>query len=208
MNQVALFLGRLLFVALVPASPTLLAEDLLPEADGTVRGGRYADAANIPGQSLVVKNSRFAEFDRWSYLKFDLSKVDAEIVRATLVLSVRHTDGTTTLDVHATHDRWDPRNVRWNRRPVPDAAVATATVRDDRDIILDVTDYVRAEARGDRAASFVLSVPHANERYLSFGSRKSQAAPLLMIDTRASFASGHRQPPRATVPVRPAHRRS
>jgi hypothetical protein len=173
-------------IAMSIASAPLVssAQELPPSADGFVRGGTHAHRFQENGVSLVVKNSAYQQYDRASYLKFDLKQIQGGISRAMLALSVRSLEEDTIVAVDATTDDWTERTLRWNTRPKTGAALATQNIQVNgpREILIDVTDYVRAEAKRDRVASFILTVPRTNERYLSFHSRESGQSPLLLID--------------------------
>ena len=174
---------RIAIIALaMSASAIVSAQDLVPSADATVRGGAYAAQNARRSPSLVVKNSQYAAYDRWSYLKFDLSQVQGPVGKAVLVLSVRSLDGAGAVEVNAASDRWSETAIRGNRRPTHGQRLAAFKVARVGEVVIDVTDYVRAELRGDRQASFMLQAPVANERYLSFHSRESGKTPLLLID--------------------------
>lgn len=186
-------------ITLALATTTATAQELVPSADATVRGGRYATANIGRSPSLAIKNSAFSQHDRSAYLKFDLEGIDTGIERAVLALSIHALDGDTVVQINATTDRWDEQSIRWRSRPSPGIALATRPLRqqDRRELLVDVTEYVRAEARKDGQASFVLSAPRADERYMSFGSRESKDAPILVID-RSGGANGRP----ASAPVR------
>jgi Domain of unknown function (DUF1996) len=182
---------RIITIALTLATTTATAQELTPSADATIRGGRYATANMGRSPSLAIKNSAFGQHDHSAYLKFDLEGIDRGIQRAVLALSVHALDGDTVVRVNATTDGWDEQSIRWRSRPSPGIALATRPLRqqDRRELLVDVTEYVRAEARKDGQASFVLSAPRADERHVSFGSRESKDAPILVID-RSGGANG------------------
>jgi Domain of unknown function (DUF1996) len=164
------------------AAASTRAQDLAPSADAYVRGGAYAAQNAGRSTSLIVKNSQYAAYDRWSYLRFDLGTVQGPVDKAVLVLSVRSLDGPGIVEVDAASDRWSETTIRSNRRPAHGQSLSTFKVSRVGEVVVDVTGYVRAELRGDRQASFVLQAPVANERYLSFHSRESGKTPLLLID--------------------------
>jgi hypothetical protein len=174
-------LAAVLFAIGAPLS----AQELAPNADTAVQGDDRIDPSAGRAPSLLVRNSAFGRLDRWSYLRFDLREVEADIVRATLALSVRDLDGDTVLAVAGVGDQWSESTLRWRHRPQRDATLATLHVpaRGDRELLIDVTEYVRAQARGDGQASFGLHAPNANERNLRLHSRESAYSPLLVIDT-------------------------
>ena len=167
----------------VLAATAVSAQDLAPSADASVRGGAYATQNAGRSPSLVVKNSQYAAYDRWSYLKFDLARVQGPIGKAVLVLSVRSMDGAGAVEVNAASDHWTETVIRGNRRPAQGKRLTSFKVSRVGEVVVDVTDYVRAELRGDRQASFMLQAPVTNERYLSFYSRESGKTPLLLIDS-------------------------
>jgi hypothetical protein len=171
-------------------SGSIFAQDLVPSADGVVRGGHHAQHVQANGTSLIVKNSAYQQYDRSSYLKFDLKSVDGDIARAMLVLSVRSLDGDTSVAISASSDAWDEKNLRWAAQPKQGSVLATKRIlaAGTREVLIDVSDYIRAQARGDGIASFVLTAPESNGRYLNFYSRKSKQSPLLLIDRAASTA--------------------
>ncbi len=191
------------------ASAIISAQDLAPTADASVRGGAYATQNSGHSLSLVVKNSQYAAYDRWSYLKFDLGQVQAPIGKAVLVLSVRSLDGPGIVEVDATSDHWTETTIRGKRRPAYGQRITSFKVARVGEVVIDVTDYVRAELRGDRQASFMLQVPVANERYLSFHSRESGKTPLLLIDgvgisrNTATSIRTTTQPVAAAIPAGP-----
>jgi hypothetical protein len=160
------------------------AQELAPSADAFVRGGHYAHRLQENAGSLVVKNSAYRQYDRSSYLKFDLRAIDGDIARAVLALSVRSLDGDTIIAIETTSDRWTERTLRWSTRPKAGATLAMQRIAADgqREVLVDVTEYIRAETKGDGIASFVLTTPDTNDRYLSFFSRESAQSPLLLID--------------------------
>lgn len=201
---------RIAIIALaMSASAITSAQDLAPIADATVRGGAYAAQNARRSPSLVVKNSQYAAYDRWSYLKFDLSQVQGPVGRAVLVLSVRSLDGAGTVEVDAASDRWSETAIRGNRRPAHGQRLAAFKVARVGEVVVDVTDHVRAELRGDRQASFMLQAPVANERYLSFYSRESGKPPLLLIDSASTSRTiavpgrNTAQPAAAAIPTGP-----
>jgi Domain of unknown function (DUF1996) len=161
------------------------AQELAPNADAVARGDDRVEPSGGRATSLLVSNSAFGRFDRWSYLRFELRGIKHDIVRATLALSVRDLDGDTALSVTGADDAWSEHTLRWRNRPMRDKTLATLRVpaRGDRELLIDVTDYVRAQAASDGQASFALHAPNADERNLRLHSRESAYSPVLVIDT-------------------------
>ncbi len=182
----SILVKAMLVSALAIVATVVGAQDVTPSADASVRGGAYANQNAGRSPSLAVKNSRHAVFDRWSYLKFDIDTDPNMIGKAMLVLSVRTLDGANTVMVQATSDRWEEASISGKRRPAFGKSLGTFAVSQVGEVVVDVTDYVRAEAQGDRQVSFALSAPLANGRYVSFQSRESGRSPLLLIDAPAN----------------------
>jgi Domain of unknown function (DUF1996) len=103
---------------------------------------------------------------------------------------VRSLDGAGAVEVDAASDGWSETAIRGNRMPDHGRRLTSFKVSRAGEVVVDVTDYVRAELRGDRQASFMLRAPVANERYLSFHSRESDKAPLLLIDRQTGDRTG------------------
>jgi Domain of unknown function (DUF1996) len=123
---------------------------------------------------------------------------------------VRSLDGAGAVEVDAASDGWSETAIRGNRMPDHGRRLTSFKVSHAGEVVVDVTDYVRAELRGDRQASFMLRAPVANERYLSFHSRESDKTPLLLIDgvgilgnTATSTRTATRPTTAAAIPAGP-----
>jgi Domain of unknown function (DUF1996) len=169
-----------LLAAVAPLTAT--ARDLAPVADR----GSGDDSGN--GYSLSVSSAHPG------LLRFDLSGVEGEIVQATLAVSVSGGDMDSLIAVNPAHDRWNEKGAT-GRSVVPANIPALGRMRIARDErLLDVTDYVRAEARSDGLASFAIKA--ASNRPLRLYSRESGRPPLLLLKVKSAS-----QPPAARAPA-------
>jgi glucose/arabinose dehydrogenase len=130
-------------------------------ADAYVRDGTFAGQNFGPAAQLQVKKST-SSFNRYSYLRFDLSSV-ASIATAKLRLFGK-LDNTQTKNVPIEIDAvasttWGENTITWNNKPAVGAALAKFNVIDTtaRWYEIDLTSYLKAQkAAGKMLISLAL----------------------------------------------------
>ncbi|MEW6303639.1 MAG: polysaccharide lyase family 8 super-sandwich domain-containing protein [Verrucomicrobiota bacterium] len=155
---------------------------LAPAADSYVWGGstnsNYGTAT-----SLVTKDASGEAYDRWAYLKFDLSQSSfTGINAATLNLTVASLpNGTTSVSVYqVTNDSWTESGITWANRPSLGALIASASVTSEGQVVsVNVASYVNGQFSGDKVVGLAVVPTTADGRWVSFGSRESSTKPRL-----------------------------
>jgi hypothetical protein len=146
------------------ASLNMTAQDpnkLSPIHDSYVRDGTYANN-NYGKESILNIKSSVPSFSRLAYFQFDLGSLTAApIASATLYVygNVPDNDGS-EVDVYAhpvTDDQWTETGITWNNRPEMGAEIGVKHMTDALQWYeIDITDYIQAEAAGDKIASLAL----------------------------------------------------
>jgi len=131
-----------------------------PLADSYVRGGIYADQTHGQEIELVVKDDGSDNFDRISFLKFDVSAyANQPVERVYLQASKKAMSPlgkTAPISAHfVQNDSWEENTVTWNSKPIPDATILSAHF--GRNLMdWDVTDAFLNETSGDGILSIAL----------------------------------------------------
>ena len=156
------------------AQPTAL----LPVADAYVRDGSYGNTNYGVVNTLATKSDAGTGYNRWTYLKFDLSGVTGSITSGALRLygGISNTRNTNlTVAVYAVADTtWSETGITWNNRPPASASkLATATVVNSTPQYYqwDLTPYIQAANRG--LVSIVLQDTQNSTDYILWNSREA-----------------------------------
>ena len=133
---------------------------LSPVADAYVQGGSYASTKFGTSTVLQCKTDPTADYNRQSYLRFNLSSLTGTVVAAKLRLKVQAITGSGQ-DTHTAYfvsnDSWSESTLTWNNKPAAGAALAAATFPAVGSWMeLDLTAQVANEFAGDKALSAVL----------------------------------------------------
>jgi len=159
------------------------AQDLTPSADGVA--GKESGQSHGKSRTLLVSNGHRALRDNWSYLRFDLTGLHAPVGRAVLAINISSA-ATVAVSVNATGDDWNEDTLAWRTRPSRGTALGSLKSSGTGEVLLDVTEYVRAQAHGDGLASFVLSIQTVAKHAVRIHSRESQYSPILLIDSETT----------------------
>lgn len=146
-------------LALVVNSPS--ASTVLPEADAFVRAGTYSNTNYGTAPVLTVKNESGADYQRESYLRFNLTAYSAPVVNAKLQLTVAAINTTpvqNTLYFVGT-DTWTETGITWNNKPSGSTALGSWTPWANGVVNIDVTSQVNAEIAGDKKLSLKIASP-------------------------------------------------
>jgi beta-glucanase (GH16 family) len=119
------------YVRVYPYSPAVTTWTLTPTADAYVRDGSYANTNYGSTNTLAIKSDA-ADYNRQSYLEFDLSQVTGKIQQATLYLTPTGVGQTNILDrlSVANNNTWAESSVTWNNQPGNSSALSTGKVYD------------------------------------------------------------------------------
>ena len=175
--------------------PTSSETTIAPIDDAVVRAGSFADTVNGPGADLIVKDDGGEEFDRRSYLKFDLTGLSNRHVSRALLrvynnaqfgdseidISVSSAEGDPVTD--PTGDAWSESTITWNNAPVPDLGLDAILVTDDRQYFeFDVTPLINRERQGDGTATIIIHRANVdNATSVEFDSLEAGSTPELRI---------------------------
>jgi hypothetical protein len=157
-------------------------------ADAYVRAGASAATNFGTATELVVKAGADAQYVRESYLKLDISEVQAGN-SVTLRLFGRLSDTrtpTVTARIHLVQDMsWTEPGITWNTKPAADAvAQGSVAVSGTTGTWYEVnlTSFVQAQRSAGRTAiAIALKSPGDTLPYATFGSRESANGPQLVI---------------------------
>lgn len=157
-------------------------------ADAYVRGGLYAATNFGAAPELVVKFSTDPQYQRESFLKFDIAGVQAgDVIRLRMYgrLSDSREPSMAIAVVAASDTSWSESAIDFNTRPVSGATewgrlnVVGTTARWYE---VDLTARVQAErANGRQTITLVLKKSVDSLPYATFGSRESTNRPALTI---------------------------
>ncbi len=141
----------------------------------------------VHGDKNVVEVRNKSSWGYESFLKFDLSELssNASIVNAQLKVYGSNPKNNTAVNVQVseTADNWKEMELSYNNAPVPGKVIGSMNVTNTLQYYtLDVTDYVKKNASGDKVASFVLQSINAGYERATFHSKEARDyAPQLII---------------------------
>ena len=150
---------------------------------------------------------------RRSYLKFDLTVIDADkvIISAKLYLYCESASPSYDLqvDAHRTEDSWNEYDITWNNAPPVGALVSSTPVNGAyKYYSWDVTSYAQSEHSGDRVLSVVVKFPQDDsgsqehlKRFASKETYKSSRRPYLEICYETPSFSVSISPPSVVMDV-------
>ena len=167
---------------------------IVSTADAFIRNGSYS-GSNYGAEAILLVKASTSGFSRRSYLKFPVNALaDASSVSLVLRLTALGTEGPSGHSFElreVSDDSWTENGVTWANQPATGNTILSRTLTSfeiGQDVVLDVTDYVRAQAAGNGIASFALVQSSDVNRGITFASREGLMAPRLI----------------ATFPVAPA----
>ncbi len=170
-------------------APEYLAEieKVAPSEDAFTRNGSFA-ADNYAGFSVLYAKDASSEYQRRSYLKFDLSGLTRPIVKAVLLVHGgidQATGDSADVRIYGIEDdSWQEDAITWNTQPPLGAYLANQNV--DKTAAwrtLDVTPFVLEQMSGDQIVSLAIAQDmEGNGVLVEFASREnSNYSPQLEI---------------------------
>ncbi|MDQ0872413.1 hyaluronate lyase [Paenibacillus sp. V4I3] len=134
---------------------------LSPNADAYVRDGSYADTNYGTVQSLVTKKST-AGYNRYSYLRFDLSSVSGAVSSAKIrLIPVGVGSASTTNQAElVSDDTWIESSITWNNKPIGSTLIRSwSSMVVDTPVDIDVTAQVQSALAGSKMISIRVNSP-------------------------------------------------
>ncbi|MCK9478886.1 MAG: DNRLRE domain-containing protein [Firmicutes bacterium] len=117
----------------------------------------------VPGDFLITVYRSVSGLHKIMYFKFDVSSVKpADILEAKLHFKWRSWGGVSNLNAFGVeYDGWDGESMTFNTKPpigtkVSGDSVAVSNTDAFSEAFFDVTDYIKAEAKGDKVAGVVI----------------------------------------------------
>ena len=127
--------------------------------DAYVRGGGNSSNNFGSDNTLVVKDGSGEDYDRESYMQFNLSSLSNNASSATLELVTDGSNsGSGTISLYkVSNDSWNEGSITWNNKPSKGSLIDTVSVNgSNKTFTLDVTSYINGERSGDGKASMML----------------------------------------------------
>ena len=113
------------YVRVYPYSMKTTSTTLSPTADAYVQDGAAAATNFLGSQTLPVKKDAKG-YNQRSYLKFDLSRITAPVLQATLYLTPTAVGGDKTVTVasYVNDNSWSESRITWNTQPAVSAGLS------------------------------------------------------------------------------------
>jgi hypothetical protein len=169
--------------------------NLSPVADAYVRSGATASQNFGADPTLLTKEDSNIEFDRRSFLRFDLSQISGNVERATLRL-IPTAVGTTIENrvSYVANDSWGETIINWNNQPAA-LPFGGDFVKTGSSFEIMVTPLVQEAVSGDKRLSLRIDSPInlGASGIVTFGSKENTSAalrPILILEmTPASITN-------------------
>jgi|GEM_PF-985853 len=160
---------------------------LNPAADAYVRGGSSYQNMNYGADTILnVKDSTDSQYDRRSYLKFDLSGIPATAsTSAILKVYVRSMPNGSPVTVRAfdiVDDSWTESGIKWANMPSVGAQLASVNVTAAGAVYSwDVTSFVSSQLAGDKIVSLALLDNAIMNKEVQMDSKEASVKPVLEL---------------------------
>ena len=178
----------------IPEPPSPPSSGIGPLADAFVRGGSFSGSNYGASGSLLVKDSNNNDNDRESYLRFNVSGINATSAELRLfIASMEGSSGSNRpLELYrVSDDSWSESGITWSNRPSRGTLISSFNVTDSdigTTIGIDVTAYVIEQSGGDGLASFVLIQPSTANANVVFNSREGTNPPTLEVSESSNVS--------------------
>ncbi len=163
--------------------------DVEPEADTFVHDA--SPTTNFGTDTRLIVKDGNPDYDRVSYLRFEIPSAVTELVGAKLKLTVESIggegSGARNIEIRQlANDAWDETTMTWNTRESSTGTLITTIDAGTAGAVyeVDVSAYVDQEFAGDGTVSFALVQPNGDNRMVIFGSRENAGKePILELQT-------------------------
>ncbi len=194
---------------IVTPTPTPSEEIILnPTHDTYIRSGIYNNINYGSELSLKVKNTANVNYNRLSYLQFDLNNENS-FESATLRIYGSNTQDGTSANLYCyiiADDTWDEYYITGVSAPAMAPLINTIVVNSIvRYYEFDVTSFVLSEAIGDGIVSFGLSKDVNPTQFLSFNAKESGVYKPQLVLRQGSLTPTPTPTPQILSPIADAH---
>lgn len=158
---------------------------LTPNADAYVRNGSFKNTNYGSNVKLEIRETTIKDAKRIAYLKFNLMGMTNI---TSVILEVKNIGLNGTINVlKVSNDTWSESTMTWNNQPTLGTNIGSFAVNETGTYSIDVTNYVTAEALGDKVVTFALTGV-SGESLLTLDSKEATVAPKLIITRSGSAA--------------------
>jgi sialate O-acetylesterase len=106
---------------------------------------------------LLIKGSTGGNFNRKSYLKFDITGSDTTYEQI-LIKLVKSDGEELKVSTHSSSTNWNESNINWSNAPEPISEVGQGNLRTADTLFVDVTNYIKSKINNNQLTlSFILS---------------------------------------------------
>ena len=144
--------------------------------DAFVRGGNFANSNYGANAQLHLKYSTNQTYARSIYAQFDVDGIE-NASQVDLVLPIRSNSNIGNVSLYkVSDDTWEESSLTWNNQPGYTELLTTFNVEASDAggaLLIDVTDYVKAEAGQDGQVSFALVPPTGSTKLIRIESKES-----------------------------------
>lgn len=143
-------INTLYFLLLMLVFPNLWAQEvaLSPMAD-TFVSKSSAETNYGSDDNLLIKGSTNGNFDRKTFLKFDLTDIGSDYEQI-LLRGFKAGGEEVELITNSTATAWDEETMTWSNAPDPIKEVGQGNIRSADTIYIDVTDYIKSKIDNDQ----------------------------------------------------------
>ena len=169
------------------------------DADSYVRAGPYSDINYGTEDSLVAKSNTYVKNWRRPYLRFDLSKLSADVASVKIRLYVSSISGSATISLKLVEDdNWQETTITHNNALAPSEANLASwwNASADHFVTFDMTNIVKTQlAAGDKKVSFYLMSDHNTSTHLASKEHSNAAFhPTLIVQSGEESQSQNNAP--------------
>ncbi|MCT4644032.1 MAG: DUF4955 domain-containing protein [Carboxylicivirga sp.] len=156
------------------------------EEDTYIESGTNSTINYGTANKVVIRsNTGTTKYDRQSFMKFDLSSLNAEaIVNAKLVFSAKNKHGYNYSFFKVSNDNWDENTMTWLNQPTAGDKIGQLNVYapDIAWFEMDLTDYIQHEFNGDKIVSLKIMDDQFLNLWSMIESKESNNSPYLNIE--------------------------
>ncbi|MBB6521277.1 protein-arginine deiminase family protein [Pseudoteredinibacter isoporae] len=181
----SLWFEKLTVLPLVFAVHSASAESITPIADGYTRGGQYANEDYSHQNTLIVKNSHNIDYDRKSYLSFDVSGQDIENAEQVILqLYAQKVHKNLTIKVSPGLSNWYG-DLSWNTAPLANEDAGSVSInlnpeQSNNWIDIDLTQLLKG-LNTDQLSLIIEDPNNGRGNGVNFHSIENTHAPQLVV---------------------------
>ncbi|MNI46726.1 Gellan lyase precursor [compost metagenome] len=172
---------------IIGSSPVLPSSVFNPSADAYVRGGTAYQNVNYGTSAILnVKDSPSVEFDRRSYLKFQLDNSSLTSCTSAIlkvhVSSLPNGNPVTIKAFGISDDSWTETGIKWSNMPSLGSQLSSVSMTSAGTVYaFDVTAFVSTQLAGDGVVSIALTDNAGMNKEVQMDSREGAVKPVLEV---------------------------